>query len=283
MPSAASAGPRCADGRRAPPGPGPRRRRATVTSTWVEPIRDFSSVAVPSAMTRPWSMTTMLSASRSASSRYCVVSSTVVPSATSSSMTLPEAEARRRVEPGRRLVEEQDRRPVHERGREVEPAAHAARVGLERPVGGVGQAEALEQLGRPVLRQPLRAGGSARPTRRRFSRPVSTSSTAAYCPARPIRSRTDCGCFADVDAEHRRAPLLEREDGREDADRRRLAGAVGAEQPEHGAGLDARRTRRRARRPRRTACGRLPPRWLCRSCARSLHRSLESFKLFVAQ
>ena len=50
-----------------------------MTSTTVAPSRSFSSVAVPSAITLPWSMTTMLSASRSASSRYCVVSSTVVP------------------------------------------------------------------------------------------------------------------------------------------------------------------------------------------------------------
>ena len=33
-------------------------------------------------------------------------------------------------------------------------------------------------------------------------------------------------------------PLLERQDRRQDAHRRRLAGAVRAEQAEHGAGLD---------------------------------------------
>ena len=37
----------------------------------------FSSWLVPRAMTVPWSRTTMPSASWSASSRYCVVSSTV--------------------------------------------------------------------------------------------------------------------------------------------------------------------------------------------------------------
>ena len=45
------------------------------------PVRAFSSAGVPSATTRPWSMTAIWSASSSASSRYCVVSSTVTPSA----------------------------------------------------------------------------------------------------------------------------------------------------------------------------------------------------------
>src|SRR5438477_343833 len=44
----------------------------------VVPSVCLSSVAEPSAMMRPWSTTTMWSARRSASSRYCVVSRTVV-------------------------------------------------------------------------------------------------------------------------------------------------------------------------------------------------------------
>ncbi len=51
-------------------------------STW-PPVLAFSSSGVPVATTLPWSMTTMSCASWSASSRYCVVSSTVTPSATS--------------------------------------------------------------------------------------------------------------------------------------------------------------------------------------------------------
>jgi hypothetical protein len=46
------------------------------------PTDDFSSPGVPSAMTLPWSITAIRPASRSASSRYCVVSRTVVPLAT---------------------------------------------------------------------------------------------------------------------------------------------------------------------------------------------------------
>ena len=145
---------------------------------------------MPSAITRPWSMTAMRSASRSASSRYWVVSSTVVPSATSSSIVSHRSTRLRGSRPGGRLVEEQHRRARDERGREVEPAAHAAGVGLRHAVGGVGEVEALEQLA------PARLGG-ARGARRRGGRPsrgsrapVRWSSTAAYWPARPMRARS---------------------------------------------------------------------------------------------
>ena len=47
------------------------------------PPRDLSSPGVPAATTRPWSMRAIRSDSRSASSRYCVVSRTVVPCAAS--------------------------------------------------------------------------------------------------------------------------------------------------------------------------------------------------------
>ena len=61
-------------------------RSAGVSSSRSPPISDFSSSDVPWAITLPWSMTTIESARRSASSRYWVVSSTVVPPATRSSI-----------------------------------------------------------------------------------------------------------------------------------------------------------------------------------------------------
>ena len=70
----------------APPA-APRRRRRGRGGSTVPPSWDLSSAGVPSAITRPRSITAMRSARRSASSRYWVVSRTVVPSATSSSMT----------------------------------------------------------------------------------------------------------------------------------------------------------------------------------------------------
>ena len=64
----------------------------------------------------------------------------------------PEGVARVRVEPGRRLVEEQHGRRRDQAGREVEPAPHAAGVGAREAVAVGGEAEALEQLVRPLAR-----------------------------------------------------------------------------------------------------------------------------------
>ena len=110
----------------------------------------------PRRSRRPWSITAIRSASRSASSRYCVVSSTVVPSATSASIASQSPMRLREVEAGRRLVEEEHRRAGDERRGEVEPAAHAARVGAHEPVAGVGELEGGEQLARALARRAPR-------------------------------------------------------------------------------------------------------------------------------
>ena len=60
-----------------------------------------------------------------------------------------------RVEAGRRLVEEQHRRAVHERGGEVEPAAHAAAVGAHGTVGGVGRGRSARAARRRAARDRL--------------------------------------------------------------------------------------------------------------------------------
>ena len=65
---------------------------------------------------------------------------------------VPDLVAGARVEPGRRLVEEHHLRRDDEARGDVEPAPHAARVVLDQPAGRVGEAERLEQLGRPRLR-----------------------------------------------------------------------------------------------------------------------------------
>ena len=136
--------------RRRPRRPRPGRRRSTASRS--PPICAFSSSGVPRAIARPWSMTTMSSQSRSASSRYCVVSSSVVPARDPFADDVPHAEAAARVEAGRRLVEEDDRRRHDEGAGEVEPSPHAARVRLRRAVGGVGEVEALQQVVRPARR-----------------------------------------------------------------------------------------------------------------------------------
>ena len=186
----AAAPPRRARARRRPGRPRPRRgarrRRATtaraspkrsstsanaarpsgpagVASTVGRPISALSASGVPSATMCPWSMIPTRSARTSASSRYCVVRKTVTPSSRASRPTSSQsARAALDVEAGRRLVEEEDARPVDERHREIEPALHPARVAAHLAVGGLGQADALEQLVR-ARRRARRAGAPAAP------------------------------------------------------------------------------------------------------------------------
>ena len=133
--------------------------RPTVSSSRCPPTCALSSSPVPRAMTRPRSMTTIESASRSASSRYCVVSRIVVPPSARSAMNSHMPSRLRGSRPGGRLVEEQHPRPGDQRGGDVEPAAHAAGVGLRRPGRRVREVEPLQQLAR------ARPRASRRPSR----------------------------------------------------------------------------------------------------------------------
>ena len=65
----------------------------------------------------------------------------------------PQRRAARRVQPGRRLVEEEHVRAVHERERQVEAAAHAARVAAHAPVRRLREPHAPQQLARTLLRR----------------------------------------------------------------------------------------------------------------------------------
>src|SRR5205823_2780558 len=55
---------------------------------------------------------------------------------------------------GRGLVEKEDARAVDEREREIEAAFHAAGVGLHLSIRGEAEADALEQLGAPLVPIP---------------------------------------------------------------------------------------------------------------------------------
>ena len=59
---------------------------------------------------------------------------------------VPDEEARRRVEAGRRLVEEEHLRRVHQRARDHHPLRLAAREEVGLVSGAVEQAELVEQL-----------------------------------------------------------------------------------------------------------------------------------------
>jgi hypothetical protein len=128
-------------------------------------------------MTLPWSMTTISCARRSASSKYWVVSSSVVPASRSVPSTA-HSSLRARVEAGGGLVEEEHGRRGHQRRRQVDAAAHPAGVLADEPVAGVVERELLEQLVGAAAR-----GSAGRwcnsPTMTQFRPPLSRPSTVA--------------------------------------------------------------------------------------------------------
>ena len=148
---------------------------------------------------------------------------------------LPDTDPALGVEAGGRLVEEQHRRPVHERRREVEASAHAPRVGARRPVGGVDEVEALEQVGR------ARRDAGAGEMRELCHHAKVLAPGEVVVDGCVLAGETDAGSNRGrvshhVDAEHA-SPARVGPHGRgEHPDGGGLAGAVGAEQPEHGSG-----------------------------------------------
>ena len=110
---------------------------------------------------------------------------------------VPHREPAARIEPGRRLVEEEQPRLADQGAREVEPAAHPAGVGLRDPSGRVGEVEALEQrvgpaprLGAAELVQPRTSRGSrARSGSRRSPRTGRRGRSGGVPPGRRERRR----------------------------------------------------------------------------------------------
>src|SRR6266511_200101 len=162
------------------------------TSTRSPPTWAFSVSAVPWAITRPWSMTTMSSASRSASSMYCVVSSTVDPPWTSSWM-VPHIWTRLR---GSSPVVGSSRNRTS--GLATSAAARSRRRRMPPEYVFVGRSPAYtrsnrSRSSRARSRDRCFPRWYRRPTMSRFSNPVRCSSTAAFCPESPMRSRTLSG------------------------------------------------------------------------------------------
>jgi hypothetical protein len=61
-------------------------------------------------------------------------------------------QARTRVKPGGRLVQEEHRRRHNQAGREIEAAVHPSRVGLNEARGSLDQVKAFKKSARPLAR-----------------------------------------------------------------------------------------------------------------------------------
>ena len=193
------------------------------------PTSALSEAGVPSATILPALMIPTRSASWSASSRYWVVRKTVVPSSLRLRDLLPDRLAADRVEAGGRLVEEEHAGLVDERGGEVEPALHPARVGADAAVGGLRQPDPAEQrVGAPVALGAVEAvEGRLQPDQ---LLPVISGSSAASWSATPIAERTAAGSLDDVVAGDPGAAAGRPQQRGQHPHRGRLAGAVRAEE-----------------------------------------------------
>ena len=94
---------------------------------------------------RPRASTTTRSTSGATASKSWVTTTMMQPRARSSARSSDKQRDAGAVEPGERLVGEQEARLVHQRARHRQPLQHAARVGARRAAGGVAQPDALEQ------------------------------------------------------------------------------------------------------------------------------------------
>src|SRR6266542_2970849 len=166
------------------------------------PTRVLSSSDVPSAITLPTSMTAILSASRSTSSRYWVVRRIVVPSSWSSRMM-----------------------------------SHISiRLRGSRPVVGPAQLEAVEDLDGPSPR--LRRGQVVQPA----DHLDVLQAGEVLVHRRGLTGQADdvaerLGVADDVEPGHLRLAVVGREERGQDPNGGGLAGAVRPEEPEHGGGL----------------------------------------------
>ncbi len=120
---------------------------------------------------------------------------------------------------------------MDERGGQIEPPAHPARVGAHEPAGGIGQAEAVEQLigtgcdpgtrkvGQAPDQHQVLAAGQVAVDRRVLPGKADPATHLVWLPSH-------------VEAEHPRLACIGLEDGAQDPHGGRLPGAVGAEQAE---------------------------------------------------
>jgi hypothetical protein len=161
---------------------------------------------------------------------YWVVSSTVTPSP-----TRPQVSPSAGIQARGRFVEVEDPGPPDHAGGEVEPASHAAGVGLGRPAAGVGEGELLQQLSRPPTG---RGPGQAEqpPDQHQVLDPGEALVDRRVLPGQGDELPHLVGLRDDVVAADGGVALVGAQQGGEDPHRGGLAGAVGAEDGQHRPG-----------------------------------------------
>ena len=151
-----------------------------------------------------------------------------MPPATQRADDVPHLVSRARVEAGRRLVEKHQLGRDHDARRDVQPAPHPARVVLGEPAGSVRDAECLEQLGR------ARLGGSPLQPEQAPDQDEVLAPRQVFVHRGELARQADeashgVGLAHDVVPEHARGAGVGAEERREHPHRRRLAGAVRAQ------------------------------------------------------
>ena len=216
-------------------GRGLQRRGGRGTAAGREPpgTSRLSSSAVPSATSRPPSSTPIRSASWSASSRYCVVSRMVTPSATSS-RTISHMVRRLR---GSRPVVGSSRKTI--RGSPISPMARSSRAAHAPGVGGAGVVPAASASSNRSSRSAARRRPSCRAEVPQVGhQPQVLLAGEQVVDGGELPGDGDGGAdrlgFARHVVPGRRGPSppSARVQRGEDVDGRRLAGAVRAEQGE---------------------------------------------------
>jgi hypothetical protein len=150
---------------------------------------------------------------------------------------LPHGHARAGIEASGGLVQEQHRRRRNQADRQVEPPAHTARIGLGRPSGGLDQIELLEQL----LGPDLGAGGGEAVQLAHHDQVLAPGQQLVH--RRRLAGQADhgadlVGLRSHIVTVDQGGSAVEAEQGAQDPDDGGFAGAVGAEQRQHGAPLD---------------------------------------------
>ena len=144
---------------------------------------------------------------------------------------LPHRAPAARVEPGGRLVEEDDPRVADQGHRQIEPAAHATGVGRHVLVRRLGQVEAVEQFRGPPaafdLAEVVQIGHQDQ-----VLLPREQVVDGRELPRDADRGAHAVGVLGQVVAGDAHRAAVGADQGREDLDDRRLARAVGAEQRE---------------------------------------------------